>query len=177
MEQYKIISGTETVIVLCLSNGNVLINGENHNYQFLHDESGVSRIKIGNNYFNVFCKEISENDFELWIQHHVFRVKVEDSRTRLLSQFKKFSSSTQEIINIKAPMPGLIKAIEVNQDEIIEKGGGLIILEAMKMENEIRSVVRGKVKSIEVKLNTSVEKDQTLITIEPINTDLNKESK
>ncbi|MDI6767173.1 MAG: acetyl-CoA carboxylase biotin carboxyl carrier protein subunit [Bacteroidota bacterium] len=174
MEQYNVITATETLNVQCLSDGNVLIKGENIYYQLIQNYSGVLRLKIGNNYFNVYCKEISETDFELWIQHHVFRLKLEDSRSRLLSQFKKFSSSTLENVNVKAPMPGLVKAIEVNQGEIIEKGGGLIILEAMKMENEIRSTIRGRVKSVDVKLNSSVDKDQTLLTIEPIIENLNK---
>jgi len=144
------------------------INGEQIDYQAANLDPEFSQVKICNKSFNVLCKRITETDFELWIQHHVFIVKVEDSRSRLLSQFKKFSSSALETLNVKAPMPGLVKAIEVTRGQIIEKGRGLIILEAMKMENEIRSSVRGRVKNVEVKLNSSVDKDQTLIIIEPV---------
>ncbi|MBI4810743.1 MAG: hypothetical protein HY800_04750, partial [Ignavibacteriales bacterium] len=80
MEQYKVIAANDTLNVQYPSNGNVLINGENFDYQIDHYDSGVARLKIGNNYFNVYCKKLSENEFELWIQHHVFKVKVEDSR-------------------------------------------------------------------------------------------------
>ncbi len=177
MKQYNVITEGETLNIVTTSPDYMIINGERIDYQSVISDTELSQIKVSSKYFNVLCKKISETDFELWIQHHVFKVKVEDSRSQLLSQFKKFSSSILETVNVKAPMPGLVKTIEVTQGELIEKGGGLIILEAMKMENEIRSIVRGRVKSIEVKLNSSVEKDQTLIIIEPFVEDLIKEVK
>ena len=168
MKQYNVLAEGKTLNIITTSPEHMIINGERFDYQSVNSDTELSQIKVGNKYFNVLCKKVTENDFELWIHHHVFKVKVEDSRSQLLSRFKEFSSSTLETVTVKAPMPGLVKAIEVTQGEMIEKGGGLIILEAMKMENEIRSIVRGRVKSIEVKLNSSVEKDQTLMIIEPI---------
>ena len=66
-------------------------------------------------------------------------------------------------------MPGLISKIEVNIGDIVSPGTGLIVLEAMKMENEIHSTLHGTVKSIEIKNHVTVEKDQILLVIEPNN--------
>ncbi len=68
---------------------------------------------------------------------------------------------------IKAPMPGLIIKIEIEKGMLVEKGTGVIIIEAMKMENEIKSTTRGIVSEIGVTSGQSVEKGQHLLTITP----------
>lgn len=171
MEQYKVLLDNYAYDIQLTSKKDFIINGEEIHHQLLSTKSGLLQLKIDNNYFKVYCKEISETDFEIWIQHYVFKVKLEDTRSRLLSQLKKITQLTTNIVYVKAPMPGLVKAVEVKQGDIVEKGGGLIILEAMKMENEIKSNIKGKIKSVEVKTNNSVEKDQTLLTIEPLRED------
>ncbi|MFC2082111.1 biotin/lipoyl-containing protein, partial [Bacteroidota bacterium] len=67
---------------------------------------------------------------------------------------------------IKAPMPGLILKVKKNIGDDVEIGESVVILEAMKMENEIRSPVSGKIKEILVKEGISVEKDEIIISIE-----------
>jgi len=168
VEKYKILTEGEQIDIQYLSSNCVMIDGNKFEYEIINSNSEIKKIKIGNNYFNIYSKEISENDYEVWIKHYTFRIKLEDIRSRLLSQFKKISSTDHQIVNVAAPMPGLIKAVEVNKGDIVEKGRGLIILEAMKMENEIRSMIKGKIKNLEVQVNDSVEKDQILLTIEPI---------
>ncbi len=166
MENYKILTECSSIDLQYLSSNCVLIDGSKYEYEILNSNAEVKNIKFGNYFFNVYIKSISENDYEIWIKHHVFVIKLEDIRSRLLSQFNKISSTDRQIVNVIAPMPGLIKAIEVKQGDIVEKGGGLIVLEAMKMENEIRSMINGKIKNLFINVNDSVEKDQILLTIE-----------
>jgi len=64
---------------------------------------------------------------------------------------------------IKAPMPGLILDIKVAPGDVVKKGDVLVILEAMKMENSIKSPGDGMVKIVRVGLKQSVEKNQVLI--------------
>jgi len=66
---------------------------------------------------------------------------------------------------IKAPMPGKILNIKVNVGDTVKKGQVIMILEAMKMENEIVSDVDGKVASVDVQVGASVEADDVLASI------------
>jgi biotin carboxyl carrier protein len=63
-------------------------------------------------------------------------------------------------------MPGMIARIEVKVGDTVEKGGGLLVLEAMKMENEIRAPFAGLVKKLHVRSGASVEKGEVLVSIE-----------
>ena len=67
---------------------------------------------------------------------------------------------------VRALMPGRITSILVKRDELVKVGTPLLILEAMKMQNEIGSPIAGKVKSISVREGMTVKKDSVLITIE-----------
>jgi len=80
---------------------------------------------------------------------------------------EKVVSSKHEL-TIKAPMPGLVVAVEVQIGDVVAPGSGLLILEAMKMENEIRSQAKARVRKIDVEKSSRVEKGQTLIHLEPV---------
>jgi len=95
-----------------------------------------------------------------------FQVRVDDERSLLLrSLFKESIASTGAHV-VCAPMPGLISRIEVRVAEEVEVGRGLLVLEAMKMENEIRAPHRGKIQTIHVVKGKAVEKGQPLVTIQ-----------
>jgi glutaconyl-CoA/methylmalonyl-CoA decarboxylase subunit gamma len=66
---------------------------------------------------------------------------------------------------LRSPMPGRIARILVNEGELIEAGQGVLILEAMKMENEIKAPSTGIVKSVRVNEGDAVEKNALLIEI------------
>jgi biotin carboxyl carrier protein len=63
-------------------------------------------------------------------------------------------------------MPGKIIAVLVAEGDAVEKGQGLVIVEAMKMENEVRSPVTGAVREIKVKPGDTVEGDAVLLVVE-----------
>lgn len=67
--------------------------------------------------------------------------------------------------SIIAPMPGMVVQFEVKVGDTVKEGDILVILEAMKMQNNLTSRVNGVVKSLKVSPGTSVEKDQVLLTI------------
>jgi biotin carboxyl carrier protein len=73
------------------------------------------------------------------------------------------NATAAKVSDIKAPMPGLIVAIKVEEGQTVAKGDPIMILEAMKMENILKSPGDGVVKAIKVKLRDNVEKGQVLI--------------
>ena len=65
-------------------------------------------------------------------------------------------------------MPGLVVRVEVAEGDEIRPGQGLVIVEAMKMENELRAEVAGRVVKIHVAAGAAVAKDQVLIDLAPV---------
>jgi biotin carboxyl carrier protein len=73
------------------------------------------------------------------------------------------NASAQKVNDLKAPMPGLILQIAVNEGDIVKKGDTLLILEAMKMENVLKAQGDGIIKKIAVNKGDRVEKNHLLI--------------
>lgn len=90
-------------------------------------------------------------------------LQVKDRFDILLEKMGMNAAGSGAIKNIKAPMPGLILDLKVKPGDEVKKGDVVLILEAMKMENIIKSPGDGTVKEIKVSLKQSVEKNQVLI--------------
>jgi biotin carboxyl carrier protein len=89
-------------------------------------------------------------------------------RERFAASVMNGKSSASGPLIIKAPMPGLVRAIMVAVGDLVEEDVTLLILEAMKMENNIAATGRGHVKSIFVEPGTSVDKNARLIELERV---------
>jgi pyruvate carboxylase subunit B len=88
-----------------------------------------------------------------------------DQRTHQLRALKQGRQGKDAPGTVRAPMPGLVLRVEVEVGQELAAGGGLVVLEAMKMENEIRSPGPGKVKAILVEPGQAVEKGAPLVEI------------
>ena len=143
------------------------IDGMTHAIR-IEKKNGLTELMIDGKLYKGFVKKKSETQFDVWIKHYCFEVTVEDFRTGLLQRFSASEDKAGGATVVRAPMPGLVTAIEVSVGEEVRVGKGLMILEAMKMENELRAMVGGRIKSIEVVHNSTVEKGQPLLVIEPI---------
>lgn len=90
-------------------------------------------------------------------------IQLKDRFDLLLKEMGMDAIAPKELKEISAPMPGLILDLKVKEGDEVKKGDTLLILEAMKMENIIKSPRDGIVKTIKVSLQQSVEKNQVLI--------------
>jgi len=104
--------------------------------------------------------------FNVTVDGEYFEFRVEDERMRTLRELvnKAAQSSGEQLVT--APIPGLITGIKISEGDKVTVGDGLITLEAMKMENEIKSGFEGTVKKILIENGAAVEKDQKLLVIE-----------
>jgi biotin carboxyl carrier protein len=94
-----------------------------------------------------------------------YEVRVEDERMKLL---RERAGAVQEEVReaaVKAPMPGLVVDVIVQEGQEVAAGDGVVILEAMKMENEIRSPQAGRVRSIRVSPGQTVNQGDTMLEI------------
>ena len=92
-----------------------------------------------------------------------FKFVVKDKYDELLKSLGMDNLATTKVANLKAPMPGLVINIAIEVGQTVQKGDALLILEAMKMENVIKSPTDGVIKSILVKKGDAVEKNQVLL--------------
>jgi acetyl/propionyl-CoA carboxylase alpha subunit len=91
---------------------------------------------------------------------------LEDERSGRLKRLGALKVDTKKEQELRSPMPGLITSIEVKEGDVVVAGQGVVIVEAMKMENELKTKHDGKVKEVKVKKHQAVDKDQLLIVFE-----------
>lgn len=91
----------------------------------------------------------------------------QDQLEKLLEEFGSGKGGVATPTQLRSPMPGKILGMNVKVGDRIELGQVALVLEAMKMENEISSTVEGRVRSIPVSIGDSVKTDAILIEIDP----------
>jgi len=97
------------------------------------------------------------------VNGNVYKVKVTSQLDLLLKQLGMDNLASNKIAQIKAPMPGLVLSILVREGDEVKKGDSLVVLEAMKMENIIKSPADAVVKKVEVSQGDKIEKNTVLI--------------
>ncbi|MGE5221624.1 MAG: DUF2118 domain-containing protein [Omnitrophica WOR_2 bacterium] len=107
----------------------------------------------------------AEEGWQVLVHGQFYPVTVEDERERRLKTSLASKASDHGEYLLKAPMPGLIVTIPVIEGQRVEKGDVLLILESMKMQNELKAPRAGQVLRIRVKPGESVEQKQTLLSI------------
>lgn len=95
-----------------------------------------------------------------------WEVEVQDERTRHIRSLTGQGQRPAGPAILKAPMPGLVVRITTAVGEMVPAGAGVVVLEAMKMENELRTVAAGRVAAIHVRPGQAVEKGQALVEFE-----------
>ena len=91
------------------------------------------------------------------------KLKVKDRFDLLLEKLGISQNNSRQLQEIRAPMPGLILNINIEEGQQVKKGEAIMILEAMKMENIIKSPGEGVVKKINVGIGESVDKNSLLV--------------
>lgn len=163
--QYTCIVGEHTYEIRPGANHSVEVNGEPHRVDFQTiDEGALYSLLIDNKSWHVLV-ERKGDEYRVSIEGELYMVSVQDERTRKIQKaLTRAAKETGEFI-LKAPMPGLVRGIPVQTGQEVQKGQGLVILEAMKMENELRATRAGVVSDIRVKPGDAVELGQALVII------------
>jgi biotin carboxyl carrier protein len=100
---------------------------------------------------------------EIKVNGNTYQLKAKDQFDALLDQLGLSNLNANKVSDIKAPMPGLVLKVLVNEGDEVKKGDSLFVLEAMKMENIIKAPADATVKTIKIKPTDKVEKGQLLI--------------
>jgi len=105
-----------------------------------------------------------EKDWQVLLRGRQYKAMVEDEREKRLKTTGGASAESGEF-HLKAPMPGLVVSVPVEDGQAVKKGQVLVILESMKMQNELKSPRDGTAHRIRIKPGESVEQRQTLLSV------------
>jgi pyruvate carboxylase subunit B len=124
-------------------------------------------LTIGDSVYRVAAsKGDSKGRYSLSADGRRYDAEALDERTRAIRELSAATAGPSGPAPLIAPMPGLIVRINVAQGDQVKAGQGLVVMEAMKMENELRAVAAGTVKAIRVTPGTAVERGTTLVELE-----------
>ncbi len=105
------------------------------------------------------------DQWEVLIEGELYSVRVQDERAYRLDRMRTLGISVDGEALVVSPMPGIIVAVPVAVGDVVKHGQKVVILESMKMENELRAPCDGVVTHVHVSAGASVEKDQPLVGI------------
>jgi len=111
----------------------------------------------------VIAENAADKSFLVKVNGKLCTVRVEDQFDLLIKELGLEANNTKLAREIKAPMPGLVLSVSVAVGQQVSKGDSLLVLEAMKMENMLKSTTEGVIKKICVGKGDKVEKNQVLI--------------
>jgi biotin carboxyl carrier protein len=105
----------------------------------------------------------TEKTAEIKVNNTIYNVTAKDQFDLLLDKLGLSSLNAARVSEVKAPMPGMVLKVFVNEGMEIKKGDNLFILEAMKMENIIKAPADVTIKTVKIKPGDKVEKGQVLL--------------
>lgn len=136
----------------------------------LEDLAGtpLQLLSVGNEVHRVVARRNGpRGQFDLAIAGYRFSVEALDERSRAIRELSGASARPAGPAHLVAPMPGLIVRLHVKEGDRVTAGQGLVVMEAMKMENELRAPASGTVKRVIVAPGSTVEKGAMLLEMEP----------
>lgn len=164
--EFVILNGQKNHTVRFLADDRVVIDGKERriNAQFINNNQCSLLVDDTAYLIDLVRVDNSDNGFEheLRVGGRTFHLRPQDSRTQLLQSIAKSRVAPEGEVAIRAPMPGLVGRILTRPGARLSSGDGVMILEAMKMENEIRCPSASTVKEIKVTPGQGVEKNQLL---------------
>ncbi len=158
--------GSKEIFYLELRNEGVFIDGELISCELVKVAERKMKIFKDDRIYDAEISKILDTKMLLNIDGTDLQVEVNDHVHQMLKKPGMGATSDAVVKDIKAPMPGTILNIIVGNGTDVSKGDQLLILEAMKMENVIKSPTDGIVGEIYVSQNESVEKNQVLLSFQ-----------
>jgi len=144
----------------------IRINNQKRDIKIFEDEDGFTFIEFNNKKYLAEITEKNQNKYTVLLNGVSYSFTIESPisyrRRKYLDKHKQANKTEA----IAAPMPGKVIELLVEEGNRVNEGEAILILEAMKMQNEITTGVSGTVKKIAVKSGDSVTKDELLMEIE-----------
>ncbi|PSQ95587.1 MAG: acetyl-CoA carboxylase biotin carboxyl carrier protein subunit [Bacteroidetes bacterium SW_9_63_38] len=160
---YRAVVGDRT-FELSFDGGHVIIDGERKPYSIKMLRDGYMSLIVDGQSLPVSVEALGGGRMEVTIAGRRTEVQVKDERDLLVDAFG-LAGEGPAGGQVRAPMPGLVLDLLVEKGETVEAEQGLLVLEAMKMENELSAPSGGVVETVHVESGAAVDKNDLLITI------------
>ena len=144
--------------------GSLLVNGEKREVDFRALGPAMYSI-LAQNVSHELTIEQREDEVEVLMRGRLYTSKVMDERALLMAQRSGGLAADSGELNLKSPMPGLIVAVRVESGQEIKAGQTVVILESMKMQNELKAPRDGVVGTVHVQPGQTVEQNKVLLSI------------
>ena len=133
--------------------------------------SPVRSVRLGGRSLRVLPHRDADGVWTLEVEGRRYRAEVLDRGQEAVRQARRAAGGGGGLLPLKAPMPGLVVRVEVAEGDEVAAGQGLVIVEAMKMENELKATRAARVRAVHVVAGATVEKDAVLVEFEAMGTD------
>jgi biotin carboxyl carrier protein len=145
--------------------GEVTVNGTAYAVDLRRvGNEGLHSLIVDGKSYDIFVEEQDQN-FLVVMWGGLFEVSVQDERTRRLAGLRRGPVAPVGEVLIKAPMPGVVTDVPVNEGQPINTGDIVVVLESLKMQNEFKSPRAGVVHYVRVKAGDKVDQNQIMVTI------------
>ncbi len=149
-----------------ISKNEIIVNGEKYNVSLDKLQKSLYQLNIENKQYQLFVMENKFGHYQTVINGENYSIKLQTKLEEEANKLLKKNSNSNSNKKVTAPMNGLVVKINKKVGEKVKIGESLIVLEAMKMENEIRSLANGIIKSVNCSIGNSVDKGELLFIIE-----------
>jgi biotin carboxyl carrier protein len=147
------------------NDGNLRVNGEPRAVDFMALETSLYSILMENQSHEAVIDDHGGGAIDVRLRGRLYAGTVLDERAQLMRTQRGGTGGGSGEVSIKSPMPGLIVAIPVTEGQAVTAGQTVIILESMKMQNELKTPRDGTIQRVSVQAGQSVEQNKVLITI------------
>jgi biotin carboxyl carrier protein len=163
--KYFALTGEDEFQIEINGDEEIIVNGESYAIDFRSVAGqSVYSLLIDGRSFEALVQPY-EDGLEVLLHGQFFQFSIEDERQRRLRQTSGASDTQRGEFHMKSPMPGLIISVRVREGQEVVKGERLIVLESMKMQNELKAPRDGVIRSLRVKNGDNVEQNQVLLTV------------
>jgi len=166
MKYIATVEGKE-ILVEVLDDKHVSVNGRVYQVDF---ESVVGQpvysLIVDGKSHEGYVRPGDDDAWQVLLHGRLYPVSIVDEREKRLRAAAGGDVAETGEFHLKAPMPGLVVAIPVTEGQAVKKGQVLIVLESMKMQNELKAPRDGVIHRIKVKAGESVEQKQSLLSVQ-----------
>ena len=144
-----------------------VVEDTTHPLEVIVQNTGRILFRSGTKLYKIDNIEVNEQEISFTMNGTRYEATVKDEQDLLLEKLGFHAGASASAGSLNAPMPGKILELLVSEGDTVEDMQPVLILEAMKMENELKSPSNGVISKLHVQQGDNVEKNQLLIDIEP----------
>lgn len=164
MTKYITTIGDKEFEIEILDNNQVMVDGQTYDIDFdsVSGQPVFTLLLNGKSHEALIFHD--EDEWQVLLRGRLYTALVEDEREKRLRAAAGSVAESGDFV-LKAPMPGLVIKVAVKKGDEIKKGDVMVILESMKMQNELKAPRDGKVMRVMIKDGDSIEQKETMLVL------------